>query len=69
VKKKLAVEIFVSAVVVFDMFGSWAYHLPVWPFFLMWAGAMLEVEFWARVIGFVSRHVQFLGPRGRHSAT
>ena len=67
-RKKLAVEVFVSGVVVFDMVGSWAYHLPVWPFLLMWVGAMLEVEFWARVIGFAARHLHFLAPKGRHSA-
>jgi hypothetical protein len=44
VKKKLAFEIFISAVVVFDILGSRANHLPIWQFFPMWVGAIIEIE-------------------------
>ncbi len=56
-KKKLAVEVFMTAVVIFDAAGYYSYHLPVWPFLPMWAGAMLEVEVGARVLTWLSRHL------------
>jgi len=56
-KKKLAFEIFISGVVVFDAVGSNAYHLPVWQFLPMWVGAMLEIEVGAKLLSWTSRLV------------
>lgn len=58
-RKKLAFEIFISAVVVFDAVGANAYHLPIWQFFPMWVGAMLEIEVGARVLSWLSKRVHF----------
>jgi hypothetical protein len=60
VKKKLAFEIFISGVVIFDMFGSYSYHLPIWPFFPMWVGAILEIEIGARLLNWLSKWVHLL---------
>jgi len=56
-RKKLAFEIFISAVVVWDIVASNAYHLPTLQFFPMWVGAILEIEVGARVLTWFSRHV------------
>ena len=55
-KKKLAFEIFISVVVVWDILASNAYHLPTLQFFPMWVGAILEIEVGARILGWFSRH-------------
>jgi hypothetical protein len=47
-------------VVVFDTFGAHAYHLPIWQFFPMWVGAMLEIELGARVLSWLSKLFHFV---------
>jgi hypothetical protein len=56
-RKKLALEVFVSAVVVFDILGYEANHLPILQFFPMWVGAMLEIEVGGRILGWLSKRV------------
>jgi len=56
-KKKHALEIFVSAIVVFDIVGWSASDLPIWQFFPMWAGAIVEIEVGARVISWLGKRV------------
>ena len=56
-KKKLALEAFMSGVVVFDALGYAWQHLPVWPFLPMWVGAILEVEVGARVLVWLRVHI------------
>jgi len=58
VKTKLAFEIFMSGVVVFDIFGSAWRHLPIWEFFPMWVGVIVEIEVGARVLGRISRWIR-----------
>lgn len=54
-RKKLALEIFISAVIIFDIWGWNANHLPVWQFFPMWAEAIVEIEVGARLVSWLSR--------------
>jgi hypothetical protein len=61
--KKLALEVFVSGVVVFDTLGYAWEHLPVWPFLPMWVGAMVEIQVGARVLSWLRVHI----PRLQHS--
>jgi hypothetical protein len=56
-KKKLALEIFVSGVVVFDIVGWNIQGLPIWQFFPMWAWAIVEIEIGARVISWLGKRV------------
>jgi hypothetical protein len=56
-KKKRALEIFVSAIVVFDAIGWYANGLPIWQFFPMWVGAIVEIEVGARVISWFGKRV------------
>jgi hypothetical protein len=56
-KKKLALEIFISAIVVFDIIGWNVQGLPIWQFFPMWAWAIVEIEVGARLISWLSKRV------------
>ena len=56
-KKKLAFETFITAVVIFDAIGCYSYHLPTLQFAPMWVGAMLEIEVGARAFGWLSRRI------------
>jgi len=55
----VAFEVFISAVVVFDILGYNAYHLPIWQFFPMWVGAIAEIEVGARALSWLSKRVHF----------
>jgi hypothetical protein len=55
--KKLALEVFVTGVVIFDSVGYAWEHLPVWPFLPMWVGAMVEIQVGARVLGWLRVHI------------
>jgi len=68
VKKKLAFEIFISGVVVFDAVGCYAYGLPTIQFLPMWVGAMLEIEVGARTLGWLSRRIHLPRYFRMHSA-
>ena len=56
-KKKLALEVFVSGVVVFDIIGWYSNGLPIWQFFPMWAWAIVEIEVGARVLSWLGKRV------------
>jgi hypothetical protein len=58
--KKLAFEVFVTGVVVFDALGYAWEHLPVWPFLPMWVGAMVEIQVGARVLGWLRVRIPIL---------
>lgn len=61
-KKRLVLEILISAVLVFDIVGYYALQLPIWQFFPMWAGAIVEIEVGARILTWLSKRVHALGP-------
>ena len=56
-KKKLALEIFISGVVVFDIIGWDLNGLPIWQFFPMWAWAIVEIEVGARILSWLGKRV------------
>jgi len=56
-KKKHALEIFVSGIVVFDIIGWSVDGLPIWQFFPMWVGAIVEIEVGARVLSWLGKRV------------
>jgi hypothetical protein len=58
-KKKLAFEVFISGVVLFDAVGCYAYRLPTLQFLPMWAGAMVEIEAGARTFSWLSKRIHF----------
>jgi hypothetical protein len=56
-KKKLALELFVTGVVIFDSLGyAWQHH-PIWPFIPMWVGAMIEIQVGAKVLSWLRLHI------------
>jgi hypothetical protein len=61
-KKKHALEIFISAIVVFDIIGSNASDLPIWQFFPMWVGAIIEIEVGARVLSWLAKRIHLPNP-------
>jgi hypothetical protein len=61
-KKKHALELFVSGIVVFDILGWSADGLPIWQFFPMWAGAIVEIEVGARVLSWLAKRIRLPNP-------
>jgi len=63
-RKKIAFQVFISAVVVFDAVGCHAFHLPTLQFLPMWVGAMMEIEVEARALAFLGRRFHSCRPLG-----
>ena len=67
IKKRRALEVFMTGVTIFDALGYQLNHLPVWQFLPLWVGMIAEIEVGARALSWLSSrlHLQRHSPGSR----